>query len=184
MRRREKFSIEEDDRLRELVARFGTNSWESVAKGMPGRNVRQCRERWKHYVCSPDTKAPWSNDEDKLLFEKMVEIGPKWTKLAAWFPGRTDIQIKSRWMQRFAKYSNLHIRHRVKKFSGFAPPMPCAVAPAPTHVQFVPVHVYKYQLLPKPPAPDAMQDWGLYNTTDGSRSFESFLSSWNGANEE
>ena len=111
-RKREKFLPEEDRQLRELVAIHGDSSWDIVAKNMPNRNQRQCRERWKHYLSSSKAKVPWTPEEDDLLYQKMNELGPKWTKIAKYFDGRTDIQIKTRWMQRFAMFSDLHIRKK------------------------------------------------------------------------
>lgn len=111
-RKREKFLPEEDRQLRELVAIHGDSSWDIVAKNMPNRNQRQCRERWKHYLSSSKAKVPWTPEEDDLLYQKMNELGPKWTKIAKFFDGRTDIQIKTRWMQRFAMFSDLHIRKK------------------------------------------------------------------------
>jgi hypothetical protein len=172
-RRREKFLPEEDARLKELVARFGTNSWEAVAKLMPGRNVRQCRERWKHYICSDSAKIPWTQEEDRILYEKMREMGPKWTKLSAFFPGRTDIQIKTRWMQKFAQTSNLHIRNRVKKAPSFVPTMKTACPPT-QHV-LVPMHVNYHFFNPKAPTSESEREFTWYTSADGSRSFESFL---------
>jgi hypothetical protein len=119
-RRREKFVPEEDARLRQLVSVYGTNSWEVVAAGVPGRNARQCRERWKHYLSS-ETQTPWTEEEDRQLYLRMEQIGPRWTILASFFPGRTDIQIKNRWMQRFADTSNLHIEKRHTKTPQFIP---------------------------------------------------------------
>lgn len=113
-RRREKFLPEEDDKLRELVDKYGINAWDTIAECMNGRNARQCRERWKHYLSSSRGKAPWTDEEDKLLLEKMEELGPKWTKIATFFQDRTDIQIKTRWMQKFASFSNLHLKNRSK----------------------------------------------------------------------
>ena len=111
-RRREKFLPEEDQKLRELVSKFGENAWEEIVKLMPGRNIRQCRERWKHYLSSDKAKVPWTPEEDQLLYEKMEEYGPKWTKIATFFNNRTDIQVKTRWMQKFASHSTLHLKNR------------------------------------------------------------------------
>ncbi|CAN0034661.1 unnamed protein product, partial [Heterosigma akashiwo] len=37
---------EEDARLTELVAQFGARKWNKIAPHLPGRNGKQCRERW------------------------------------------------------------------------------------------------------------------------------------------
>ena len=109
-RKREKFLHEEDQKLRELVSIYGECSWDIISEKMPNRNQRQCRERWKHYLSGTKVKIPWTEEEDEVLFKKMSELGPKWTKIATFLNGRTDIQVKARWMQRFAMFSNLHLK--------------------------------------------------------------------------
>lgn len=126
-RRREKFTPSEDDRLRHLVEENGMAAWESIAAEMPGRNVRQCRERWKHYLSINNTKLPWTDMEDNILFEKMQEVGPKWTKLTQYLPKRTDIQIKARWMQKFADGWPFHVRNRPPKMPQYVPQNQCVV---------------------------------------------------------
>jgi hypothetical protein len=172
-RRREKFFPEEDARLRRLVEQYGTTAWEAIAAELPGRNVRQCRERWKHYLSSARAKAPWSDTEDRLLFEKMQSLGPKWTRLATFFPGRTDIDVKSHWMQTFAASSNLHIKNRTKKVPVFPPTVPVQ----PPAVQFDPAQVR--QPVATPPMATTPQtrefDWfASPNPSFGSRSFLDF----------
>lgn len=101
-RTRAKFLPEEDTKLRELVETYGTNSWEQVAALMPGRNIRQCRERWKHYLSSDRPYEPWTKEEDQILYDKVQELGAKWTKIARFLPGRTDLQAKTRWQKIFS----------------------------------------------------------------------------------
>ncbi|KAK8833814.1 hypothetical protein M9Y10_039553 [Tritrichomonas musculus] len=137
-RRRMKFLPEEDEKLRELVAKYG-KSWNDIAKHLPGRNVRQCRERWKHYLSSDRAKSPWSNEEDLLLFQKFMELGPKWTKIAKFFDDRTDIQIKTRWMKRFGGCAPVMIPPKIQQIN---PPMMDVsknVSPVQTDVRIPPV---------------------------------------------
>jgi hypothetical protein len=175
-RTREKFLPEEDRELRRLVSLHGTSAWEKVARELPGRSVRQCRERWKHYLSGERGKDPWTAEEDRLLFERMQSIGPKWTKLATFFPGRTDIEVKSHWMQSFASLSNLHIKNRKKRPPAFQPTMPPPMMTGP-HVQFMPLP----SLVPKAPTPHGEIDcWfnsASRDTSFGSRSFFDF-SAW------
>lgn len=96
-RRRLKFSLEEDNKLRALVEQYGDRSWTQIASLMEGRSVRQCRERWKHYLsASISGKVPFSDEENRIIMEKYFELGPKWTKIAKYINGRTDIQVKER----------------------------------------------------------------------------------------
>jgi hypothetical protein len=185
-RRRQKFLPDEDIKLRGLVAQYGTTAWDLIAAQLPGRNPRQCRERWKHYLSGERTKAPWSYEEDRLLFEKMQSLGPKWTRLATFFPGRTDIDMKTHWMQTFAHASNLHIRNRTTRLPPFVPTRPPAPAPmvANGHVQFAPVAVAapvqpNRQLIripPRDPTPQTRFEWwaASRDPSFGSRSFFDF----------
>lgn len=98
-RRRQKFMPEEDQRLIELVNEHGTSDWVLIASLMENRNPRQCRERWKHYLSVRETrKEPFSPEEDRAISEKFNELGPKWTKIASFLPGRSDIDIKHRFV--------------------------------------------------------------------------------------
>jgi hypothetical protein len=104
-RNRNKFHPDEDARLRTLVEKYGCDAWGRIAPEMPGRTVRQCRDRWKHYLSSTPAHSEWTFAEDRLLFEKIHMIGPKWTQLCHFFPGKTDLQIKHRWTQNLARFS-------------------------------------------------------------------------------
>jgi hypothetical protein len=98
---RSKFTDDENIQLRSLVAQHGLRAWVEIAKLLPGRSPRQCRERWKHYLSKDQSSVPWTESEDALLFEKVSELGPKWTRIAALLGNRTDIEIKARWLHKF-----------------------------------------------------------------------------------
>jgi hypothetical protein len=104
-----KFSPQEDAHLFMLVARYGSAAWAQIACEMPGRNSRQCRERWKHYLSVGFAEAPWTKAEDDLLIQKQQELGPRWTKISHLFQNRSDIQVKSRWLK-LTERSRLPIR--------------------------------------------------------------------------
>ena len=91
-----KFTHEDDELLKMLVAQFGENDWSTIAANMPGRNVRQCKERWMYYLNPHLNTTPWTREEDMLLLEKQREFGSKWVKIAMFFPHRTDAMVKNR----------------------------------------------------------------------------------------
>lgn len=94
---RSKFTKEEDNRLLEIVRSNGSSDWELISKFLPGRNARQCRERWCNYV-NPDIKCePWTKEEDDLLISLMIDVGPKWKLVSSHFPQRPINSIKNRW---------------------------------------------------------------------------------------
>jgi hypothetical protein len=92
------FTPDEDNRLRNLVNQFGSNAWSDISAGMSGRTVRQCRDRWFHYLSRSINQIPWTIDEDAMLIEKIGEFGLKWTQLMTFFPNRTDLDLKQRWL--------------------------------------------------------------------------------------
>ncbi|EAY21746.1 Myb-like DNA-binding domain containing protein [Trichomonas vaginalis G3] len=94
---RQKFTAEEDARLIELVRIHGNKAWKKIASIMKTRTTRQCRERYINYLSPSVTNGPWSAQEDSLLIEKVQEMGPKWSKIAKFFPSRSDVNIKNRY---------------------------------------------------------------------------------------
>lgn len=93
---RNPFSPEEDARLKELVGLFGENKWDSVAREMGGRNVRQCRERWFCFLSNRVRKGEWSTEEDAVLLDKYRQYGSKWKFFESFLPGRKCYAIRNR----------------------------------------------------------------------------------------
>lgn len=60
---------EEDQRLSQLVAEHGPRRWPVLAVQMPGREGKQCRERWFNHLDPDIKKGDWTPDEDAVLFE-------------------------------------------------------------------------------------------------------------------
>jgi hypothetical protein len=95
-----KVSPIEDLRLTEIVARCGSVNWALVAAQMPGRNPRQCRERWMNYINPDLNHAPLSVDEDQLFDAKYRELGSRWQVIATFLPGRGKNFLKNHWISR------------------------------------------------------------------------------------
>ena len=92
-----KFTQSEDTLLKKLVSKYGENKWEEIASQIPGRNTRQCHDRWFYYLNPNVKKGPWTEEEEKMLFKCVKEIGPHWVRISKLFEGRTDTQIKNKW---------------------------------------------------------------------------------------
>ena len=94
---RHKFSKAEDDLLRKLVEKYGETNWMAVSSQMKTRTPRQCRERFKNYLSSKIKNGPWTLEEEKLLEEKVKELGQRWAKIALFFESRSDVNVKNHW---------------------------------------------------------------------------------------
>jgi hypothetical protein len=95
---RKKFTRQEDEILRNLVNQFGQSDWGLIARHFQNRTPRQCRERWKHYVSPDVVTGDWTEADDQMLRAKVTEFGPRWSVIAQYFHGRTDIGVKNRYI--------------------------------------------------------------------------------------
>ncbi len=95
----EHFTPEEDDQLMRLFCIYGKyrNKWNLIAREIPGRTAKQCRERWHHYLNPNLNEGSWTPEEDVLLLEKYQKLGPKWSKIARFFQRRSPRNVQNRY---------------------------------------------------------------------------------------
>ena len=91
-----KFTPEEDELLKSVILRFGTSNWVTIASLIPGRNVKQCKERWENHLAKTIEERAWECEEDNLLIEKYKIYGKHWSKIMPFLRERTSQQIKRR----------------------------------------------------------------------------------------
>lgn len=92
-----KFTRAEDIKLKDLVNKYSTNNWKLIAKELPPRTPRQCRERWNNYIDPSLSQEPWTQEEDEILIRIHDQFGNHWKQIESYLPNRSKNSIKKRW---------------------------------------------------------------------------------------
>ena len=83
------WSPQEDNAIRELVTRYGTRSWSSIAEhivsdfDIKGRTGKQCRERWHNHLDPHINKEAWTVEEERIMADAHRTLGETALRLRA-----------------------------------------------------------------------------------------------------
>eukprot|EP01041_Mallomonas_annulata_P001374 gene1374-2648_t len=93
-----KWGLNEDEILRDAVARHGGKNWRHIASYLEGKTEVQCLHRWTKVLNPSLTKGPWTQEEDRKVIDLVATHGAKkWSLIANQLPGRIGKQCRERW---------------------------------------------------------------------------------------
>ncbi|PNF16217.1 hypothetical protein B7P43_G15504 [Cryptotermes secundus] len=107
--RRNKWTKEEDDYLKEVVerCRFGSYiPWGKVTYFMTGRSKTQVFNHWSYSLNPSLKKGRFTKEEDILLVAAVRRHGTDFSRVARFLPGRTSTQIRYRYNSVLAHEGN------------------------------------------------------------------------------
>ncbi|XP_065875335.1 transcription factor RAX3-like [Euphorbia lathyris] len=99
------WSPEEDGKLKSYIEENGTGgNWIALPQKIGLRRCgKSCRLRWLNYLRPNIKHGGFSEEEDNIICSLYVNIGSRWSIIAAQLPGRTDNDIKNYWNTRLKK---------------------------------------------------------------------------------
>jgi hypothetical protein len=119
------WTVADDNKLKALVAKYGTDDWKTIEREMLGWDAWQCKRRWERTLNPQICLEPWTKDEEKLLLALFPKyLGDRgiasWTKISTELEKitgrhRSDIQVRYKYLQLIRLQENAQYSKEQKK---------------------------------------------------------------------
>ncbi|KAM3140074.1 hypothetical protein pb186bvf_007874 [Paramecium bursaria] len=112
---RRPWTKEEDDLLISLHDQYGTN-WKKITEYFVDRSSKSLRERHVNHLATKINKQSFSKEEDDHIYNRFLELGPKWALISKELQNRSENQVKNRFHYQI-KSTYLNDKHSYYKIS-------------------------------------------------------------------
>lgn len=106
------WTAEEDNILREKRQLYG-RKWAKIAAHLPGRQGKQCRERFVNHLDPELKKGEWTDDEEAILIAMHEHHGNRWANISKQLPGRSDNDVKNHWYSTIQRKFQQHGKEKL-----------------------------------------------------------------------
>ncbi|KAG0271798.1 hypothetical protein BGZ95_000337 [Linnemannia exigua] len=104
----------EEEILLEAVRGLSSENWHAVAQMVPGRNAKQCMQKWQTDLDPQINRLPWTEAEDEKLVEAYHKYGNSWQQIAKMVETRT-------WYQCYNRVRAKSVKTKIQQTTGTHP---------------------------------------------------------------
>ncbi|KAF9283875.1 hypothetical protein BGZ88_010263 [Linnemannia elongata] len=104
----------EEEILLEAVRGLSSENWHAVAQMVPGRNAKQCMQKWQTDLDPQINRLPWTDAEDEKLVEAYHRYGNSWQQIAKMVETRT-------WYQCYNRVRAKSVKTKIQQTTGTHP---------------------------------------------------------------
>lgn len=105
-----KWSSNEDDILRNWVAKNGACKWSKLSLLLPGRCSKQIRDRWINNLNPERENFKWTEEIENQLLIGYLTHGTSWVSIAKTINGSSENMIKNRFYSMLRSLASRHCK--------------------------------------------------------------------------